>query len=143
MFIANRMKVRTGTKKWWVMLSDTARIAVSDSAILPAWYGKTPGVKVVSMATLKKSKEIGTLTARPGTLVKFQNKSAVYFVSAGRTLRPIVNGAVAEATFGSNWTKQITTLNPNQRNSYKIIENVTAANQIDINLAQSWPARLQ
>jgi len=87
--------------------SDLKRQLFSNRVTYGSWFKDFTGLKNIAAADLP-TESGANVTVRPGTnLVKFDNSGAVYAVTPGAKLLPLVSGDAAKALYGTDWAKKI------------------------------------
>lgn len=88
--------------------SDLKRQLFSNRVTYGSWFDNFSGLKTIDQADFNTIDSGANVTVRPGTnLVKFDNSGAVYAVTPGAKLLPLVSGDAAKALYGTDWAKKI------------------------------------
>ncbi len=90
--------------------SDLKKQLFSNRVTYGSWFNDFTGLKNIATADLPTDSG-ANVTVRPGTsLVKFDNSGAVYAVTPGAKLLPLVSGDAAKALYGTAWTLKLVTI---------------------------------
>ncbi len=109
--------------------TDNKRHLFVNSVTFWTWYtgswasikfdGASKNLVTISQADFDNIDNGNNITARPGVrLIKFQNSSKTYAVSANSQLALIPDTATAESIFGSNWATKVITIQNGFENDY-------------------------
>lgn len=116
---------------------DGKRHAFPNEAAFTTWFTDFDDLVVLSSAAMADITLGRNVTYRPGVkLVQFST-SAVYAVSYNGILRPIANGEIAEAIFGSDWTSEIAGVNDVFYGNYRIGSTIDSSNDFSASTVKS------
>lgn len=99
----------------------TQRWLIPDVQTYLSWAPSFEGVQVVDTAALNQYPVAGTLSLKPGTLIKTATSPHVMVVQAGWKRQRIGSEALAAILFGSDWVRQVRTVEPTTMNAYQEI----------------------
>ena len=101
--------------------TDGKRHLYSNSATFWTWYtgtwssikfnGLTSTIRIISQAEFDNLPSGDNITAKSGSLLKFDNSSRIYMVTQnGASLAPVPDTNTAQRIFGSNWSSKLITI---------------------------------
>lgn len=92
----------------YCLLEGIERIAFPNTQVYFSWYDDFSTVVYATVEQLAQFRLVGTVTHKPGSLIKIQTDPRTYLVTDGfGTLRWIKTEERAKALFGDEWAKRI------------------------------------
>lgn len=111
---------------------DGKRHAFPNERVFSAWYKNFDGLVIVTSDVMASIPLGRNVTQPPGKrLVKFWSQNTVYALTRGGVLRPIANGDIAAALYGSSWPELIDDVNDVFFGNYKVGEVIDSSKDYD------------
>jgi hypothetical protein len=92
------------------MLRDGKRWTVVNEATYYSWKSDFSGLITLDASNENLYRDAGIAPFAPGTMIKSPTSSTVYYVTSGRVIEPIMTEADAYSLFGSEWWKEVNTV---------------------------------
>jgi len=122
----------SGKSTVFYIAENRKRYSFTNDAVFKSWYPNYSKVKTINDAELRSFPYGGIVTFRPNTgLVKFRTSKDVYMVTNGGVLRKLGSPAVAQAIYGSNWTKRVVNFPDTTFTMHTFGKPVNAASDLD------------
>lgn len=118
--------VRTDGQPAVYYVYDGARYAFPSERVFFSWYGDYGSLEWVTAEALAALPLRGTVTYRPGRLVKITTDPKVYAVARDGSLRWVTTEAVAQALYGADWSRLVDDVDDSLFFGYRIGEPLQA-----------------
>ncbi len=114
----------------YYMGADGFRYVFPNDKAYYTWYKNFDTVKFLSDADLAKIQMGGNVTYKPGVkMIKINSDPKTYAISAGGTLRHVINESIAISLYGTAWNTQIDDVPDGFFGNYQSGDGITSTTQ--------------